>query len=371
MTINSTLTNRWHTRNTAHIFWGSEVADVISDSGPSPTNPDLIAAMARMNLQPLWDLYKGLNTREPRFLEPLHWPWAEIEPMIDRAAAEVDMAHAERRALMLSHPALSGTTFTTPTLSAALQILEPGEVAHSHRHTLAALRLVVTGDGAITSTDGKECLMLPGDLVLTPSWTWHKHYHPGKQRAVWLDGLDAPLCAAIGTVFFEHGPGPDDNQLARREADRALFGGGVLPESQVISHDNAYSPLFRYPWSAVNEALDAMAPAPDGSRRIRYVNPTNGGPVMPTIDCFAERLAVGRSTRASRSTSTAIAIVLEGEGSSQIGEKYFAWKKNDIFTLPRWQWVQHSATIGPASIFMMTDRSFISNIAQLREENRD
>ncbi len=350
---------------------GVVVAENLDKTVPSAINPDLIAAMAELNLKPLWELYKGLNTREPRFLESMHWPWQKMAPLIDRAAAEVDMAHAERRALMLSHPALNGTTFTTPTLSAALQILQPGEKAHSHRHTLAALRLVITGDGAITTTDGKECLMLPGDLVLTPSWTWHKHYHPGKQQAVWLDGLDAPLCTAIGTVFFEHGPGPDDNQLAAKEADQALSGGGVLPVSEVIAHDHAYSPLFRYPWSAVSSALDAMAPARDGSRRIRYVNPTNGGPVTPTIDCFAERYEVGRTTEASRSTATAIALVVEGEGASRIGSNQFTWKKNDIFTLPRWQWIEHMATSGPASLFLMTDRAFVSSIAHLREEKRE
>lgn len=335
-----------------------------------PTNPELIAAMASKHLRPLWDLYKTLNTREPRFFEPMIWPWSEMEPLIARAAAEVDMAHAERRALMLEHPGLAGTTFTTPTLSAALQILEPGEHAHAHRHTLAALRFIVTGDGAITTTEGKDCLMEPGDLVLTPSWTWHKHRHPGKKRAVWLDGLDAPLCTALGTVFFDHGPSPSDSELARKESDAALACGAVAPQSEVIAHEHAYSPLFRYPWASVSAALDAMAPAIDGSRRIRYVNPTNGGPVMPTIDCFAERFTVGKTTHPSRTTATAIVVVAEGEGHSQIGAKQFSWKKNDIFTLPRWQWIEHTATAGPASLFLMTDRAFIANIAQLREERK-
>jgi gentisate 1,2-dioxygenase len=346
------------------------MADSNTSRVPSPTNPELLSAMHRMHLQPLWDLYKGLNTREPRFLEPMVWPWSEIEPLIDRASAEVDMAHAERRALMLSHPGLKGTTFTTPTLSAALQILEPGEHAPSHRHTLAALRFVLTGDGAITVTDGKECLMEPGDLVLTPAWTWHRHYHPGKQRAVWLDGLDAPLCTALGTVFFEHGPGPKDSTLPPKESDKAMLGGGVSPQSAVISHEHSYSPLFRYPWSSVRSALDAMSPAQDGSRRIRYVNPVDGGSVMPTIDCYAERFEVGRTTQPCRGSATAIVVVVEGEGSSGVGAKQFTWRKHDIFTLPRWQWIEHTATSGPASLFLMTDRSFVASICHLREEKK-
>lgn len=339
-----------------------------TDPETTQTDAGLVEAMAEHHLKPLWRLYKTLNTREPRFLEPMHWPWSIMEPLVARASADVDMAQAERRALMFSHPDMGGTTFTTPTLSAALQILEPGEHAHSHRHTLSALRMVMAGDGAVTTTDGKACLMEPGDLVLTPSWTWHKHYHPGKERAVWFDGLDAPLCTAIGTVFFEHGPGPDDNQLAPLEIDAALLAGGILPQSDVISDDHPYSPLFRYPWRTVSAALQAMAPAADGSRKIRYANPRNGGPVMPTIDCFAVRLEAGRATARARSTSTAICVVIEGEGFSRIGEHEFAWSKNDVFTLPRWLWASHTSLSPSSSIFMMTDRALISAIGHLREE---
>lgn len=346
----------------------SDLTQGTMESAAPPKDEALVEAMAALHVKPLWRLYKSLNTRVPRFLEPMHWPWSVMEPLVARASSDVDMAEAERRALMLSHPDMGGTTFTTPTISAALQILEPGEQAHAHRHTLSALRMVMTGDGAITTTDGKPCPMGPGDLVLTPSWTWHRHYHPGKTRAVWFDGLDAPLCTVIGTVFFEHGPGPDDDELAPLEADSALLAGGVLPQSKIVGDAHRYSPLFRYPWGVVSDALNAMAPAADGSRMIRYVNPVDGGPVMPTIDCFALRLEQGRSTQRARTTATAICVVIEGEGVSKIGEREFAWKKNDVFTLPRWLWTDHTAATPSASIFMMTDRAFIANIGHLREE---
>lgn len=340
------------------------------DSNPPNTSAEFLGQMERASVKPLWDLYKGLNTREPRFLEPMIWRWAEMEPLIERASREVDMANAERRALMLCHPGLTGTTFTTPTLSAALQILEPGEHAHAHRHTLAALRLTLAGDGAITTTDGKACLMERGDLILTPAGTWHKHYHPGRARAVWLDGLDAPLATGLGTVFFEHGPGPDDNLLDPKEADEAMFAGGVAPERESLSPAHPYSPLFRYPWAATARALAAMAPLSDASRRIRYINPRDGGPVMPTIDCYALQLAAGRTTSAQRSTATAIVAVLDGEGVSQVGDARFDWKANDVFTLPRWQWVEHTAATADARLFLMTDRALIDRIGHLREEMR-
>ena len=149
-----------------------------------------------------------------------------------------------------------------------------------------------------------------------------------------------------------------------------LEGCGVLPQSAIISHEHTYSPLFRYPWPSVSNALDAMAPAADGSRRIRYVNPVDGGPVMPTIDCYAERFEVGRPTQPTRASYTAIVAVVDGEGSTRVGAKQFTWKKHDIFTLPRWQWIEHTANAGPASLFLMTDLSFVASIGQLREEKK-
>jgi gentisate 1,2-dioxygenase len=45
----------------------------------------------------------------------------------------------------------------------------PGEIARSHRHTQAALRMVIESRGGYTAVNGEKLAMLPGDLVLTPS----------------------------------------------------------------------------------------------------------------------------------------------------------------------------------------------------------
>lgn len=315
---------------------------------------------------PLWDRYKSLNTIEPQFYEPMIWRWATMEQLIDRAAKEVSMDEAERRALLLCHPAFPNTVFTTPTLSGGLQILEPGESAPPHRHTLAALRLVMQGEGAETITDGKACIMEPGDLILTPAWAWHEHRHNGKGRVVWFDGLDYPLGRQLGTVCFEMGPGPIPKHDIAGFADEGLREGGVLPDSD--GYALPYSPLYRYAWTRVAQAIDALPTASDGSKRIRYTNPVDGGPIMPTLDCYAHRIGIGGLTRPVRTTATAIVVVIEGEGESRIGKTTFAWKPHDVFTLPRWLWTEHTATRGPATLFLMTDRELMKRIGHLREE---
>ena len=65
---------------------------------------------------------------------------------------------------------------TTHTLSMGIQMIKPGEIAWAHRHTLAAIRFVIKGDGKVfTVVDGEKCPMEPYDLILTPQWTWHDH----------------------------------------------------------------------------------------------------------------------------------------------------------------------------------------------------
>ena len=80
---------------------------------------------------------------------------------------------------MLENPALRGQSCITQSLYAGLQLILPGEVAPSHRHTQSALRFVVDGEGAYTAVDGERTTMRPGDFIITPSWTWHDHGNTG------------------------------------------------------------------------------------------------------------------------------------------------------------------------------------------------
>ena len=80
-----------------------------------------------------------------------------------------------RRVLILENPALRGQSAVTQSLYAGLQLILPGEVAPSHRHTQSALRFIVEGSGAYTAVDGERTTMRPGDFIITPSWTWHDH----------------------------------------------------------------------------------------------------------------------------------------------------------------------------------------------------
>jgi gentisate 1,2-dioxygenase len=92
------------------------------------------------------------------------------------------------------------------------------------------------------------------------------------------------------------------------------------------------------------------------------------GAVLPTLDCYLLAPARGIPTRRSRSTSNAVCVVAQGQGSSRVGDKTFGWQAHDVFSLPHWNWVSHTATSDDAVIFMMTDREFLASIGYLRDE---
>ena len=336
----------------------------------APVAPDFLAAMAASAVMPLWDRYHKLLGAEPAAPDqPFLWRWDELAPFIARAAAEVTMDKAERRVLMLVNPDFAGHVVTTTNLFAGLQILEPGESARPHRHTASALRLVMTGEGGATIVDGQYCPMEPGDLILTPNWAWHEHVNKGKTRVVWLDGLDLPLASHLGAIFAEGGAEYDRRANTQPIAAAALAEGGLTPA--VPFGDAPHSPMFRYPWTRVLAALDAAPDHGDGSRRVHYTNPVDGGPVMPTMDCYAWRLAHNRPTARYRTTANAVCLAVEGEGTTSIGGTAFHWKKHDVFTVPHWNWTSHRALSQAAHLFMFTDREVLRRTGLLREETAE
>lgn len=327
--------------------------------------PPLVEALAEAGLQPLWDRYMQLLTRQPKPIDPpMAWSWSSLQPLIERAVAEVGMADAERRVLLFSHPAFAPNAYTTTNLSGGVQILEPGEHADRHRHTVAALRFVMQGEGAVTWVNGKRCEMAEGDLVLTPSWCWHEHRNEGDRRVVWFDGLDVPLAHHLRATFLQF----DGEGEMPAELDDAVALAGMGPTTPWPAY-RQHSPRYRYAAADVAAALDALPAAADGSRELRYVNPATGGPVMPTLDCYALRLTAGAWTRAWRSTSNAVVVVARGSGRSRVGEEEIEWRERDVFTLPHWHWVSHCAHDPDSQLFLMTDRALLDAMGYLRTEH--
>src|SRR5437660_2482587 len=181
----------------------------------------------------------------PKF-KPAVWRFAAAKAALDRGAEFVPIEQAERRNLIMVNPVAGNSYATSRNIVAAYQMVKAGEKARSHRHTAAALRLVVAAKpGTYTVVDGARVDMAPGDVVLAPSWCWHGHANESDAASYWIDFLDVPFVQHSEAMFFEPHPagfeqitgnGPSPYRIPAREAltaagdDKAIeIARGVMP----------------------------------------------------------------------------------------------------------------------------------------------
>lgn len=312
-----------------------------------PDLDQLYNELAEANLQPLWTQH-GLLTPQPVVKTlPYRWRATDLKPFGTRAGDLVPIDRGgDRRVLACANPGLGGAPYASSTLWAAVQYLGPREVAPAHRHTPAALRFILEGEGVWTLVDGDPIAMAAGDLILTPSWTFHEHHNPGDESMMWLDVLDLPVVAALDAVFFEIGSSEsvDARTDPTSESERRYGGGpGLLPvrlEGDLPRH----SPLLAYRWADADRALSAcLADSKDGVAELRYANPTRGGDVLPTMRCEIARIAAGHSNRRGRQTGSRVATVLHGRGHVDIADSTFDLEPGDIVVVPSWApWHVHA-----------------------------
>ncbi|HXP93757.1 MAG TPA: cupin domain-containing protein [Candidatus Binatia bacterium] len=323
---------------------------------------DLARAWSEAHVRPLWEipLAHAERTQPPR----AHlWEWRILEPLVLEALNVTSPDAVERRVLSLIDPGAAGGEFhTTTNLNAAFQILKPGESARPHRHSMNALRFILKGSGATTTVDGKVCPMAEGDLLLTPGWTWHEHKHSGDAPIVWLDVLDVALHLYFGTDRFEPGPVHDVPELPR---EAAFASANVVP-ADVANH--GYSPVFHYPLADAVAAARHAPKSPDGTRRVRYINPLTGGTVMSTLDCYLVALDPDVDSVPFRTTANAVCAIVSGSGTTTVGDQRFAWHQRDVLSLPHGHWITHRAAGEPAYLFVVTDRDVYRRLDILTEE---
>jgi gentisate 1,2-dioxygenase len=342
------------------------------------TTEQFVETVRGEHLNPLW-LAPRDGLKAPRtHVVPYLWRWQHIKKRMLQAGelVPIGVAAAERRVLTLQNPGNpKGVMGTTHTLIAAVQLVHGTEQAPSHRHTAAALRFIKEGKGACTVVNFEPESMDVGDLLLTPNWYWHGHFSEHEEPMLWMDGLDVPLVQWMGAMFQEEYPSANREQpmiAPRDESIRRYSGGGLLPFGERPSHRN--SPLLNYRWAATEERLMALA-SRDGSPydgiALEYTNPTTGGPVMPTIDCWIQMLRPGEQTQAHRHTGSVVYNVVRGNGYSVIEGQRFEWTPGDIFCVPAWAWHEHAntATEDDAVLFSMNDSPVFRALDLYREES--
>jgi 1-hydroxy-2-naphthoate dioxygenase len=230
----------------------------------------------------------------------------------------------------------------------AMQMLKPGEIAWSHRHTMAAIRFVVQGSpDLVTVVDGERCPMEDHDLVLTPRWTWHDHHNGTDGNVTWLDALDIGLVLALNAGFYQ-------TLGERRQPEHSGLGASLAARTGTVrpvweKRKELHVP-HRYAWREVEPILLGMSSqagsAYDGIV-LEYVNPVTGGHTMPTLSCWIQLLRPGESTRPHRHTSSGLYHVVRGAGTAVVDGTELRWEARDSFVIPNW--AEHRFVNGSAA----------------------
>jgi len=320
----------------------------------TPELEKLYEDFASNSMAPLWTQRDDLMPMSPSPAAiPYVWRWKTLFDIAERSGKLVPVGRGgERRAIGLTNPGLPGTGYATPTLWCAIQYLGGHETAPEHRHSQNAFRFVVEGEGVWTVVNGDPVAMRRGDLLLTPGWNFHGHHNDTPHPMAWLDGLDIPFSNYTDVGFFEFGSDrvTDEASPQVSRSERMWAHPGLRPLS--VPDDTTSSPLSAYRWEDTDAALREQLALEDegypatveqGHAAIRYVNPTTGGDVMPTIRCEFHRLRAGASTPARHEVGSSVWQVFEGKGMVVLGEAEYTLTKGDLFVVPSWvPWSLHA-----------------------------
>jgi len=344
----------------------------MSEEHAVPESPELEALHQRLAENSLGGHWQ--SREKPAKLKPWVWPWAAIYSCLMESGEVVKLGGiddaAKRRTVQLVNPAITNLKATSRTIQMSIQLVKPGERAECHRHSAAALRFVVEGDGTgYTNVECEEMLMEPGDLVLTPNWTWHDHHNESEDPIIWLDGLDGPLIRSLNVLFFEEYEKPE--QPVTRETGESL---SRLGFARAPKKDETHlrGVPFRYAWQDTYKALKTMSDSerdPYDGTLLRYINPATGGFTYPTMSCEIQLFKAREKTRIHRHTSTALYHVFKGRGRTAVGEGHLEWKKGDSFVVPLWQPHSHeNLSDEEALLFSINDRPVMEALQLYREE---
>ena len=310
--------------------------------GKAENVEQLYKLLEEVGVGPGWNKPQpSLWPRPKKNFLPAHFSYEIGRAALEAAGKFVSTELAERRNLILFNPVTGNNYATARTIIAAYQMVKGHETARSHRHTPNALRLVMEGGPNVyTVVDGKRIPMLPGDILLTPNWSWHGHNNESDDCAYWIDFLDAPLVHLLEPMFLEP------------------FAASFVEKTELV---DAGSP-FRYAFSDVRKQLENVPEKQPGLRDLLL-----GPKKLETLDLHVLRLDAAQRFFDTRTTANSVFAVIEGQGTSVIDDREFHWRRGDVFVVPAWN-THACQSEKPSYLLRVTDEPVMKSFSWLRHE---
>lgn len=387
--------NLWKSSKTKDAVENETQAAATSTQGAVSQGSDQITAEQKEiydafeNLQAyaFWLMQGEFEPREPKVSEQPHvWHYKDFEPHLLKAADVVPPELADRRGIIFRNPGHRDRPVqsTTNTQYCAYSIYKPGEVFSPHVHSPAASRLLIKSDGkGYTTVEGEKCYLERGDLIITPSGTWHDHGNEGTEPMIWVDMLDIPVAmffnaSKFGWNYTENGVKKNMQTPSRSHlySSRHYGTGGVRPRfAQSEVGNGTGSPQMHWKYTDVRAALNAVRDEPgdlyDGII-LDYVDVMTGGPIQKTQNFAMQLLRPGEHTLSHRHTSSTVYVCLEGSGKTIINGEAYEWGESDVFCVPSNHWHEHvNKNDGvDAVLYSVTDAPALEKLGLLWEEQK-
>ncbi len=306
-----------------------------------------------------------------------HWKWNNFHAALLEAGRLVQLGpfgisgSAEMRTV-------SGANARRHPITLGAQILKPGERTRAHRNMKNETRLVWQApEGSRFVCDGEAFPMSRGDVIVSPTWTFHDCLVPegGTEPAIWFDGFDwgysghGEESTAYGLNEYV-GEGQRHQVIDKPDGywakTHGLLGDEVVPVFPL--------PPVHYPWVETQATLDMLKEReadgdPFEGIRLMYKSPVDQGPTLPTMSWYVQLLRAREKTRAHRHNSTTWYAVFEGEGATVIEGERIEWGPGDVFVVPPWRWHQHeNLAATEATVFSIDDWPAMSKLGFYRKE---
>ncbi len=188
------------------IEWRQGDVFVLPESGPVKHTADDDTALYHVNDEPLVT-YLGSRPATPRF-EPVLYPGDRAMSELKKVSEEPGAGTRNRNAIILGNRSMRQIKSATPTLWAAIVLMNPGEVQRPHRHNSIAVDIIISAEpgsysllGSAVDDEGNilnphRVDWEPQAAFVTPPHLWHGHYNDS--------GKPAMVMAVQDAGFYEH-----------------------------------------------------------------------------------------------------------------------------------------------------------------------
>jgi gentisate 1,2-dioxygenase len=148
--------------------------------------------------------FHRLEPSAPDGLAVACFPAAETRRHLNEVRARPNQKDASGKVVVFATTDFEKMLSLTPSMTLALNSMESGQAQRAHRHSSAAVTLVIEGERCYSMINGDRMDWQPYATMITPATATHSHHNAGDQLATFLIVQDGGLfyhCRAIGFSF--------------------------------------------------------------------------------------------------------------------------------------------------------------------------